>query len=171
MMKLLRIFLAFIFVSGTIASSVYADYVLPYPSYMPGNKLYSISRLLDGVAAFWHWGDIASYKYHLSLSDKYLVEAKTLFEYKQYFLAVDALRRSNEQFRLVPHLLEKIKVQGKDVDKLTGRAREAAATHKRVLEKLRGELPAEFTWTPEKQQPITLKLKLLLDEAIAARTL
>lgn len=170
-MKLLQIFLAFIFVSGTIVSSVYADYVLPYPSYMPGNKFYSVSRLLDRAAAFWHWGEIASVKYHLALSDKYLVEAKTLFEYNQYLLAVEALRRSNEQFRLVPQLLERIKDQGKDADKLVGRAREAAATHKRVLASLRGELPTEFTWIPEKQQATTLRLKELLDEAIAARTL
>ena len=87
------IFLLILFVA--FPSSVFADYTLPYPSYMPGNKLYKASRLFDELQKYWHWGNIASVKYRLKIADKYLVEAKVLFEYKQYVLALDALERSD----------------------------------------------------------------------------
>lgn len=152
-------------------SSVYADYVLPYPSYMPGNKLYKVSRILDSLKAYWHWGAIASFKYHLELSDKYLVEAKTLFEYRQYLLGVDALRRSNEQFHLLSQLLTRVNSEGKDAKKLTERAIEAVVSHRQSLEKLQQELPATFSWIPEKQKATELNLIKFLQEAIALRAL
>src|SRR3989344_2434627 len=82
-----------------LVSRVEAAYVLPYPSYMPGNKLYTFSRFFDEVGRIWNFGSIASTKYALHLSDKYLVEAKTLFEYQQYLLALDALQRSDRQLK------------------------------------------------------------------------
>lgn len=148
---------------------VKAEYLLPYPSFMPGNKLYRVSMLFDKLEAFWYWGNIASIKYHLKLADKYLVEAKTLFEYKQYLLAVDALKRSNRQFRLVPSFMQKAVSQGKDTSNLQLSQSQAAQAHIQVLEKLQNELPYEFLWTPEKEAPTKLDLSKMLAEAIAIR--
>ncbi|KKQ34478.1 MAG: hypothetical protein US50_C0047G0005 [Candidatus Nomurabacteria bacterium GW2011_GWB1_37_5] len=169
--KIVYLLLSFFVLSLLPPSSVYADYVLPYPGYMPGNKLYKVSRLFDKFGSYWHWGAIASFKYYLALSDKYLVEAKTLFEYKQYLLAVDALQRSNEHFQRLPQLLTRVTEEEKDARKLTARTTEAAVAHIQVLEKLKNELPAEFTWSPEKQNATTLKLEQLLDEAMSLRKL
>src|SRR5450759_5012191 len=80
------------------SSLVYADYVLPYPSYMPGSSLYKVSRVVDLLKFYWSWGNIAQIKYHLALSDKYLIEAKTLMEYKQFLLGTDDLRRYDKEF-------------------------------------------------------------------------
>lgn len=169
--KIISLLFCSFFLSRLFHTSVYADYVLPYPSYMPGNKLYKISRIVDAIRAYWYWGSIASFKYHLELSDKYLVEAKTLFEYKQYLLATGALRRSNEQFLRLPQFLERVRSEGKDAGKLTEQAHKAASAHRQVLEKLQGEVPAEFTWIPEKQEATKLDLTKLLMEAIELRTL
>lgn len=127
---------------------IYA-YTLPYPSYMPGHRLYKVSRIFDSLKSYWYWGTIAQSKYHRSLSDKYLVEAKTLFEYKQYLLAVDALNRSNEHIKTFSH--EQMKI------------------HRDVLEQLKQALPKEFLWQPEKQTSTLLPLHKLLDEAIKLR--
>lgn len=148
---------------------VNAEYVLPYPSYMPGNKLYTVSRIVDRISKYWYWGSIASLKYHLKMSDKYLIEAKTLFEYKQYLLAVDALKRSNGEFQKTPQSLLGAKKEGKDIIQLEKTVKEATQTHVYILNRLRETMPTEFNWTPEKQKPITLRIGSLLEKSIQVR--
>ena len=146
----MRYFILIIFFLASV-SRVFA-YTLPYPSYMPGHKLYRISRTLDKMKSFWYWGERSQTKYHASLADKYLVESKTLFEYQQYLLATDALKRSNEQ-----------------VMKISSRSTEQMQAHKVILERLKLLLPEDFLWQPEKESPTQLLLHKLLDEAIQLR--
>lgn len=144
-MKLLTLFLVFF----ALRVAVYADYVLPYPSYMPGHKLYRISRMIDELKNYWYWGSIAQTKYHQGLSDKYLVEAKTLFEYKQYPLALDALKRSDQHF-------------SKEIS-------QAYEVHIWVLTKLKAELPITFVWQDEYRKPISLAIAEALKRSIEIR--
>lgn len=146
MKYILLFFVYFAFVSQIFA------YTLPYPSYMPGHKFYKISRLLDKAKSWWYWGTLGQRKYHSALSDKYLVEAKTLFEYQQYLLAVDALKRSNEHLMLI-----------------SLRSNEQMKAHVDILYQLKQILPREFLWRPEKQEPTYLPLHQILDESIAIR--
>ena len=139
-------------VALTIATHVHEGYVLPYPSYMPGHKLYRVSRVLDDLKKYWYWGNIAGAKYHIGLSDKYLVEAKILFEYKQYPLALDALKRSDEQFQ-----------------KISRDSSEANEAHIVLLKKLMSELPESYTWQEEHQSPIVLDLHSALRRSIDIR--
>ena len=149
---------------------IYADdYVLPYPSYMPGNTLYKVSRMLDKVQNFWYWGNLAQEKYHLGLSDKYLVEAKVLFEYHQYLLAVNALKRSNEQYLLVHPYIAKAAIEGKDIRTILHTFIAATVEHERVLDTIKQQIPQTFTWNPEKDKPTHLLLHNLIDEAVALR--
>lgn len=147
----------------------YADYVLPYPSYLPGNKLYQVSRFLDEAKQYWYWGSIGGVKYHLKLTDKYLVEAKTLFEYEQYLLAVDALKRSNRKFQKIPQFIARARGEGKDASGLEKILAEADAIHDQTLQKILASVPEEFIWTPEKATPTRLLLRKLLLEAINIR--
>lgn len=145
--------------------AVLADYTLPYPSYMPGNKLYKISRFFDTVQKYWYWGNIASVKYHLKLADKYLVEAKTLFEYRQYLLGVDALRRSNEHLPFINKYLILVLDDGKDAQKLKELVTEAMNVHLTMLEKMSIDLPSGYQWTPEKQPSTEIHFIELFQEA------
>lgn len=140
-----------LFVYLTLVSHVFA-YSLPYPSYMPGHKFYAISRIVDRAKAWWYWGSRGSIKYHSLLADKYLVEAKTLFEYQQYLLALDALKRSNEHVLL-----------------LSSRNPEQMKAHVETLERLKEILPKEFLWQPEKREPTHLPIADLLEEALFLR--
>lgn len=144
-MRYLAIFLLLM----VFGSRVQAFYVLPYPSYMPGNKLYTFSRLFDEVGRIWNFGMIAETKYALHLSDKYLVEAKTLFEYQQYLLGLDALQRSDEQLK--PSVLHSI-------GQLKQMLQEAMTVHISLLTKLRDDLPEQFEWRPEKADAQVLKI-------------
>lgn len=157
------------FLSGIYRASVYADYVLPYPSYMPGNTLYRLSRLLDAAKVYWYWGTIASWKYHMSLGDKYLIEAKTLFEYKQYLLAVDALQRSDKEISTFVGLLSQARGEGKDVHRQTKETSDAMLVHQELLKRLQKDVPAEFLWQPEKAQSTKLVLGERLNNAIVLR--
>lgn len=165
-------YIAWVFLVSVVlfwAKPVWAEYVLPYPAYMPGSKFYRISRILDTLKNYWYWGDIAQIKYHLGLSDKYLVEAKTLFEYKQYLLAIDALSRSSSHVTYVLPLLKNGTQDGKDTRLFVQMIKNAMVTHQEVLIMLRRDLPENFFWTPEKVTPSVLSLHKNLDDAIRLR--
>lgn len=151
-------------------AAIHAEYVLPYPSYMPGNKLYKVSKFLDVLKKYWSWGTMAQTKYQLALSDKYLVEAKTLFEYRQYLLAASALERSGNAFGTLGGLIAASTKEGKDVTSMVETISEAAKEHDRVLEMMKQTLPDSFTWTPEKEKPTELSLRDMVTKAMELRT-
>jgi len=163
-MKYICLILFFVF-----ASQVHAQYVLPYPGPMPGNKMYHVMRLIDELQRFWYWGNIAKFKFNLGLSDKYLVEAKTLFEYGQYLLAVESLKRSDMYFDQLPLFIEGAKSEGKDVAEMQKTYVEAGKKHSEVLIALKEILPETFEWTPEKSQPTVLLLHERIITSIALR--
>jgi hypothetical protein len=150
-------------------SSVQASYVLPYPSYMPGNKMYRVMRIVDAVKRYWYWGNIAQVKYHQGLADKYLVEAKTLFEYKQYLLATTALLRSDTQISAILPFLDKARQQGVDTKELAQSLVEETSVHLSVLEIMKNQLPKEFVWTPEKAKATDLQIGAMLENSLALR--
>lgn len=145
-----------------IVRPAFAAYVLPYPSTMPGNKLYRISRVVDQLKKYWYFGNIAQIKYHLGLADKYLVEAKILMEYKQYLLATDAINRSDREFLQLPKYLGDAKKEKKDMSLSEALIVEAAEIHRSVLSRLESAVPEQFIWTPEKEKPTELRLNELL---------
>jgi hypothetical protein len=149
--------------------SVYADYVLPYPSAMPGNKLYTVTRIIDRAKKPLYFGSISRFKYHLSLADKYLVEAKTLFEYKQYLLAVDALERSNQEFREIAPQLRTAYTEGKDIRGFVGQLAGAIGEHRRVLSTIKQQVPDSVLWTPEKAAATPLLMGSRIEQAIGIR--
>jgi hypothetical protein len=143
-----------------------AEYMLPYPSFMPGNKIYRISRIIDSMNTYWYFGSIAQIKYHIGLSDKYLVEAKTLMEYKQYLLATDALKRSDEQFSKLNDNFIKAKKEEIDTSQLIQLVNDAFKKHKDIETNLLVILPETFIWTPEKEKQTELPLAQIIQSSI-----
>ena len=164
-----RIVILILFFMFAFTQSVRADYVLPYPSYMPGNKIYKISRIIDKVKFYWYFGNIAKEKYYMGLTDKYLVEAKTLFDYKQYLLAVDALTRSDNALIQVPQYIDGAQRDGVDTKILRATVSDAMTVHLSVLTDLKGRLPENFVWRPEKAKASDLQIAALMDSSIALR--
>ncbi len=169
MKKKLAFIIVLIFCTLCIASSVRADYVMPYPSYMPGNTLYRVSRIMDRLKFYWSWGNIAQVKYHLALSDKYLIEAKTLMEYKQYLLGTDALARSDKEFMQLPSYVSGAKKEGVNVNVVQQLITSAAEKHTEVLTGLLTATPDQFTWTPEKSKPTELPLAGMIRASVEQR--
>lgn len=159
--------IAFLFIP--FSSNAQSPYVLPYPSFMPGSVFYKVNLIKDEVLRFWYFGNFGQFKYNLKLSDKYLVEAKTLFEYKQYLLGYQALEKSNKFFELAPMHLGEAKREGKNIDSNLKMLSNAAGKHTEVLEKLLNEVPQSFTWNPEKENPTVLNLKEALENSISVR--
>ncbi len=167
MKRVLCSILLFLLIAST--GRVYASYMLPYPSYMPGNTLYRLSRVLDKVKVYWSFGSIAQAKTYMSLSDKYLVEAKTLFEYQQYLLGADALMRSNIAYEQIPIYIQQGRNERKDMSGVIDMLTAQNVVHNSVLSQMAQDVPKEFLWTPEKTNATKLPLFESITGAIHIR--
>ncbi len=116
-----------------------------------------------------YFGNFGKFDYNLSLSDKYLVEAKTLFDYKQYLLAYKALEKSNHYFLNTAPYLQKATEEGRDVSQKKAIFRLASEKHREVLQDLIKTVPQIFVWKPEKISSTTLDIKNLIDISIRIR--
>lgn len=167
----LWMFFTIVILFKLIVPSVFAqsDYVLPYPSSMPGSKFYKIHVIWEELMKYWYFGNFAQFQYNLDEADKYLVESKTLFEYKQYLLAYGSLKKSDEYFKNLKNYLEKARIEGKDVSQKKNTFKSASLKHIEVLNYIDTIVPNEFIWKPEKSLPIELKLKDVINSSIIIR--
>ncbi|OGH11133.1 MAG: hypothetical protein A2857_01080 [Candidatus Levybacteria bacterium RIFCSPHIGHO2_01_FULL_36_15] len=169
--KFLRIILTFLFIVNISTKLVLADsnYVLPYPSFMPGTTYYRLHILWETIMKYWYFGSFAQFKYNLKLSDKYLVEAKTLFEYKQYLLGYKALEKSDLYFSKTHLFLKRAKEEKKNTGHLQDLLRQAALKHTEVLESVSSNIPPDFVWISEKSSPTVLNLEKSIKNSIQIR--
>ncbi|MDO8621161.1 MAG: DUF5667 domain-containing protein [Candidatus Levybacteria bacterium] len=146
-----------------------SSYVLPYPSAMPGSIFYKTHLVWEEIMKYWYFGNFGQFAYNLKQSDKYLVEAKTLFEYKQFLLAYTALMKSDSYFAQSPLYLGLAKKENKDIEDKKNILKNAALKHTEVLEFLKNEVPEKFEWTPEKSSPTKLNLEEAISKSIEIR--
>jgi uncharacterized protein (UPF0332 family) len=164
-----KILLAILFFSLSFSPIHAIDYVLPYPSYMPGNPLYLVRQLLERAQEYWYFGDIAKVKYHMKMADKYLVEAKTLFEYGQLRLAIDSLHKSNYHFSSAVLYERDVIFDKKDNGEQKQELKEAGEKHADLIKELDSKLPDEIEWQEEKKQKEEISLSMLFKEAMVIR--
>lgn len=170
-MKIFLFLFLFLLISFIPSKKVFAssDYVLPYPSAMPGSSFYKIEKIYEVLSKYWYFGDFGHFDYNLKYSNKYLVEAKTLFEYKQYLLADKALKKSNYYFSNIKKYLVSAKNHNKKISEKENLLKQVSKKHIEVLTVLKTTVPLSFVWSPEKSTPIELKLQKAVDESIALR--
>lgn len=158
----------FLFPRNIFAESTY---VLPYPSAMPGSIFYKLNLIQEEVLKYWYFGDFGQFKYNLTQADKYLVEAKTLFEYKQYLLGYNALNKSNLFYKKVKPALTSARKHGKDIVEKSQTFKRASQKHIEELEKMKKNIPEVFEWKPEKGRPSNLDLGGLISRSAEIRKL
>lgn len=165
------LFYLFFLISFLFPQRIFAEssYVLPYPSAMPGSIFYKLNLIQEEILKFWYFGDFGKFKYNLAQSDKYLVESKTLFDYKQYLLAYRALQKSDNYFKQIEPAISTAKKNRKNTIDKEKLLKEAAEKHIEELLKLKQNLPATFEWRPEKQEGKILNLSLSLEDSIKIR--
>ena len=161
------IIILFLFLSQI--SFAQSNYVLPYPSSMPGSLLYKSHLIHENFSRYWYFGDFGQFDYNLKMSDKYLVEAKTLFEYKQYFLGDRALKKSDFYFSNIRPNLIKAEKDNKDIVQKKSVLKEAARKHIEILIEMEIDTPDIFNWEPEKVLSTDLYLKRDIENAINIR--
>lgn len=151
--------------------NAFADspYVLPYPSFMPGTIFYKVDRVIQFVQKYWYFGDFGQFTYNLKESDRYLVQAETLFQYKQYLLGFEALQQSDAYFQKTQPDLDNAKRDGKDTSDDELLLHQAAQKHIEVLEFIETITPPTFIWTPEKSAASTLNIHSQLQNSISIR--
>lgn len=150
---------------------VYAEssYVLPYPSYMPGSSFYKVHILFEKLSSYWYFGAYGGFKYSLRLSDKYLVEAKTLLEYKQYLLAHKALKKSDYYFGKISQSLMKTQKKDRNITQKQNLFKEAVLRHIEVLQAIKTQIPDNIVWRPEKENPTIIDLGSAINNSIKER--
>lgn len=163
---LILFFLFFGYSSKIFAQS---NYVLPYPSAMPGSIFYKLNLVKEKVMKYWYFGDFGQFDYNLKYSDKYLVEAKTLFEYKQYLFAYYALKKSDQYFKNIQPSLENARKQNKNITQRQNVLKSAGLKHVELLNFIKMVTPDNFVWNPEKAAPTNLNLEKAIKESIKIR--
>lgn len=165
------LFLLVLFFLVFLKAPVFAQssYVLPYPSSMPGSISHKPRIVWEKIMKYWYFGNFGQFEYNLKQSDKYLVEAKILFEYKQFLLGYEALIKSDSYFLQVSSHLELAKRENKDIEDKKNILKSAALKHIEALDLLTNEVPKTFEWTPEKSSPTTLNLEKAISESIEIR--
>lgn len=162
-------FLIIIFFFKTTPALAESSYVLPYPPPMPGSFLYKIRLVSEQIQKYWYFGNFGQFSYNLKQSNKYLVQAKTLFEYKQYLLGLEALKKSDVYFKKSPSFIAYAKKENKNIDRQQKILKDAALKHIEVLNGIKNNAPKEIIWNAEKSQPIKIFLSNSLEEAIRIR--
>lgn len=166
---LIPLFSLFFFLSLVMPVFAGSSYVLPYPSRMPGSFAYKIHLVYENISKYWYFGDFGQFDYSLKIADKYLVEAKTLFEYKQYLLGFNALRKSDQYFiNILPNLVRAEK-NGKNTLQKRVILKEVAQKHIETLKKMQIDNPDTFNWQPEKVLPTMLDIKGAIENSINVR--
>ncbi|MDP2585451.1 MAG: hypothetical protein Q8P29_01065 [Candidatus Levybacteria bacterium] len=170
-MKLFGVAVFFLIFLSAMTRSVYAQssYVLPYPSSMPGSLSYKLHLLYENVSKYWYFGDFGQFDYNLKLSDKYLVEAKTLFEYRQYLLGYKALEKSDRYFINILPNLARAEKNGKNILQKRIIFNEAARKHIEILNRMQIDSPDVFNWQPEKALPTMLNIKNAIGNSVNVR--
>jgi hypothetical protein len=163
------LFLIIFFFFKTNTSFAQSNYVLPYPPPMPGNFLYKIRLVSEQIQRYWYFGNFGQFSFSLKQSDKYLVQAKTLFEYKQYLLGDEALKKSDMHFKKAPKYLSYAKKENKNIDRQQKILKDAALKHIEILNEIKIYAPKEIIWNPEKSLPTKIFLSSKLTEAIHIR--
>ncbi|MEK7092260.1 MAG: hypothetical protein AAB907_01395 [Patescibacteria group bacterium] len=153
--------LAYLFINTSV-NAAFSDHVLPYPPQMPGGYIYKLRVIGEKIQKIWSFGSFSQFSYNLKLADKYLVQAKTLFEYKQYLLGYESLKESDLFFKEAITSLDKAKIEKKDISQKKIILKSASLKHIEELNTLQMVLPEEINWIPEK----TASTKLLLRNAI-----
>ncbi len=163
------IIIVFLYLSNNSVTFASSNYVLPYPSAMPGSFVYKLELVKEYLMSYWYFGDFGQFKYNLQESDKYLVEAKTLFDYKQYLLGYQALTNSDQYFEKIRPSLISAQNHNKDISEKLSILKEAALKHIEELNKMRKNVPETFVWSPEKRKPSNLNLGWLILNSIKIR--
>lgn len=165
--RFLLIFALFLLLSQI--SFAQSNYVLPYPSRMPDGLSYKLHVIFEGISKYWYFGDFGQFNYNLKTADKYLVEAKTLFEYKQYLLGYKALQKSDSYFVKILPVIVNAKKHGKNIVGKKMILEEASEKHIETLKKIKNNIPSVFLWQPEKSLPTTLNLEKIINQSIQLR--
>lgn len=153
----------------TPVSDAESSYVLPYPSFMPGSPFYKLNLIKEEILKYWYFGNFGQFTYNLKQSDKYLIEAKTLFEYKQYFLAYNALKKSEKYFSDIYPALLRAKNENKNIVQKEAILKAAALRHIEVLNVIKEQVPRQFVWRPEKSSPTTLNFHSEIEKSIKVK--
>ena len=128
---------------ATVSSSPKVNYFLAYPGILPDNPLYRLKMVRDRI---WEWlttGRLEKANLFLLYADKRLGAGKALIEGNKMDLGFSTLLKGEKYLERAIGEAEKAMEEGRKVETLVGRLKNASLKHEEVLLELKEKLTAE----------------------------
>jgi len=128
---------------ATVSSSPKINYFLAYPGILPDNPLYKLKMVRDRI---WEWlttGRLEKANLFLLYADKRLGAGKALIEGNKVDLGLATLLKGEKYLERAIGEIEKAKKEGREVETLAEKLKNASLKHEEVLLELKEKLTAD----------------------------
>ena len=164
---LLVFFLIFLFSFNSNSSKTYAiteslsasqssqqkvSYELPYPGLLPDSPLYFLKIIRDKTVGFLISDPLRKAEFDLLQADKRLNAGIYLFNKGKTSLAISTVSKAENYFTQALDEMGDAKMQGRNIDEMKGKLRNALEKHKQELEYIAQKVSANFKQSFEKEQ-------------------
>jgi hypothetical protein len=141
------------------------QYTLPYPGILPGNPLYGVRSIRDGIVNFLISNPLKKAEYELLQADKNLQATVFLIEQKKEDkLITTTLIRAENNFERAIIKVQEAKKQGMETDKLLAKLSLANKKHQEVIAEIIKSTDGEVKKEAVKQLEKTRKLGKTVSE-------
>lgn len=116
---------------------------LPKPGFLPGNPLYFMQNIGEGLSGLFSFGNVKKVKREIRMAERRVAEAKVLVENERYDLAESTIRRYRRIMDNVEDRVNEMKEDGKDVDGVAKQLAESTLKHQGVFAEIYNRVPDE----------------------------
>ncbi len=132
--------LALLLVAGTASAQTDNE---PQAGLVPGNPLYVLDVMSEGVGNFFTFNDVSKAERYLSQASERLAEARELSDTDKPDKAVETTKKYEEKLVMAMEKAEKAKADGKDTDAVLQKIADATSKHQTVLAEVLAKVPEQ----------------------------
>ncbi len=149
---LLIFLLSFSFFSSKIYAAPEINYELPYPGLLPDSPLYFLRVIRDKTVGFLISDPLKKSEFDLLQADKRLNAGIYLFNKNKISLSSSTISKAENYFGESLDQLGQAKMEGRNIDDMESRLKNALKKHKQELDYLVTKVSANFRQSFEKEQ-------------------
>jgi hypothetical protein len=151
--------------SASSSSSQQAvSYELPYPGLLPDSPLYFLRAIRDKITGFLISDPLIKAEFNLLQADKRLNAGIYLFNKGKTSLALSTISKAENYFDEALNKVGEAKMEGKHIDEMKGKLKQALAKHQEELDKLIKKTDKNPKASFEKEQKRTISFAVRLGQ-------
>lgn len=128
------------------------DYELPYPGLLPDSPLYFLRMIRDKVISFLISDSLKKSEFDLLQADKRLNAGIYLFNKGKISLALSTVSKAENYFEQALVKMGEAKIQGKNINEIEEKLRNALKKHKQELEHITQKVSRNIKGNFEREQ-------------------